>query len=205
MGRDYRDSKKAKRITPKLRDRTVSVDGHSERWLKRGFPWVYPKELTGRGKGIKPGTVVQIVNGQGQSLGTGIFDDGWIAVRRFRNTNGPVDKSLLQERIQRAQALRDSLIEAETDAYRVVNGENDGLPGIRIDRYGAHFRISLDSPCLMPLLDPLCDALETCFDARGVYLAWRPDPRDKFTLDQAPRPAGLLRGHGHKGPLRVTE
>ena len=146
MGRDYRDSKKAKRITPKLRDRTVSVDGHSERWLKRGFPWVYPKELTGRGKGIKPGSVVQIVNGQGQNLGTGVFDDGWIAVRRFRTDSGPLDQSFFERRIRSAQALRDTLIEAETSAYRLVHGENDGLPGLRIDRYGAHFRISLDTP-----------------------------------------------------------
>lgn len=190
---------------PKLHDRTVAVDGHSERWLKRGFPWVYPKEITGRGKGIKPGALVQIQNGQGKSLGSGVFDDGWIAVRRFRSESGPLDRAFFERRLRSAQALRDSLIEAETSAYRVVHGENDGLPGIRIDRYGAHFRVSLDSPSLMPLLDPLCDALESCFEVRAIYLAWRPDPRDKFTLDQVPRAPGLLRGHGHKGPLRVTE
>ena len=183
----------------------MSVDGHSERWLKRGFPWVYPKELTGRGKGIKPGTVVEILNGQGQSLGTGIFDEGWIAVRRFRSQHGPLNTSFFASRIQIAQDLRDTLIEPNTTAYRVVHGENDQLPGVRIDRYGAHFRISLDSPSLLPILDPLCDALESCFEVRGIYLAWRPDPRDNFTVAQAPRPSGLLRGHGHKGPLRVTE
>ena len=176
MGREYRDSKKAKRITQPLKERTVSVDGHSERWLKRGFPWVYPKEMTGRGKGIKVGTLVQIVNQQGQLLGSGIFDNGWIAVRRFHRGKEALDTAFFRKRIQQAQALRADLIESNTTCYRLAHGENDGMPGIRIDRYGTHFRISLDAPSLLSILDPLCDALEQEFEVRGTYLAWRPDP-----------------------------
>ncbi len=183
----------------------MQVDGHSERWLRRGFPWVYPKELTGRGKGIKAGTVVQIQSAQGTCLGTGLFDQGWIAVRRFRPDHGKLDTAFFRRRLRQAKALRDALIEPNTTAFRLVNGENDGLPGIRIDVYGAHYRLSFDCPCLLSILDALCDAIETDFETRAIYLAWRPDSRDAFQEKSAPRPPGLIRGHGHKGPLRVSE
>jgi 23S rRNA (cytosine1962-C5)-methyltransferase len=108
-------------------------------------------------------------------------------------------------RLTQAKALRDSLVESNTSTYRLVNGENDNLPGIRLDVYEDHFRLSLDSPSLLSILEPLCDAIEAEFQSRAIYLAWRPDPRDGFKADQAPRPPGVLRGHGHKGPLRVSE
>lgn len=183
----------------------MQVDAHSERWLRRDFPWIYPNELTGRGKGIKAGSPVRIQSAQGHCLGTGIFDQGWIAVRRFRKDYGKLDTPFFRTRLRQAAALRDAVIEPNTTAYRLVNGENDGLPGIRIDVFGAHFRLSLDSPCLLSILDVLCDAIEAEFSARAIYLAWRPDSRDVFKVESAPRPPGLIRGHAHKGPLRVSE
>ena len=183
----------------------MQVDGHSERWLRRGFPWVYPKELAGRGKGIKTGSSIRILSEQGKCLGTGIFDEGWIAVRRFRLDDGPLDTSFFRKRLRQAKALRDGLIETNTSAFRLAHGENDGLPGIRLDAYEAHYRLSLDSPSLLSILEPLCDAIEAELDSRAIYLAWRPDPRDRFKASSAPRPPGLIRGHGHKGPLRVSE
>lgn len=173
--------------------------------MRRGFPWVYPKEVTGRGKGIKPGGVVKVLSPQGQELGSGIFDDGWIAVRLFCGPKEQINPAFLRKKLQQAQALRDTIIEPNTSAYRLTHGENDGLPGIRIDRYEAHFRISLDSPSLLSILDPICDAIEALYETRAIYLAWRFDPRDRFNAKSAPRPPGLIRGHGHKGPLRVTE
>ena len=60
------------------------VDDHSTGWLKRGFPWVYPKELVRAPRRIRPGSIVHVKSAHGACLGTGLWDDGWIAVRRFR-------------------------------------------------------------------------------------------------------------------------
>jgi len=140
---------------------------------------------------------------QDQDLGTGIWDTGWIAVRRFRTVEGPLDAAWLADRVARAQALRDDVVDPETTAYRVINAENDGLPGIRVDRYGWVLVVTLDSPSLLPLLDPLADALEARFSPRAVYLAWRPDPRDKGW--QTDREPGLIRGRAPTGDVPVTE
>jgi hypothetical protein len=62
----------------------VMVNSYSERWLKRGFQWVYKDEVIGRTGPLQPGQVVSIVSRDGQDLGTGIWDEGKVEVRRLR-------------------------------------------------------------------------------------------------------------------------
>lgn len=190
------------RKTPK--GSAVVVNGYSEGWLKQGFPWVYPAEVVARPHGLKPGKRVSLADARGEHLGEGIWDEGFVAVRRFRTDKGPIDRALLDERIVQAQALRDAVVEHDTTAYRLVNGENDGLPGVRVDVYGHYAVISLDSPSLEGLLGPLCDVLEQRLGPRGIHLAWRPDPREpeaRAVVQQA----GPLRGHPAPSDIRVTE
>ena len=157
--------------------RAVVVNAYSEKWLRQGFCWVYPKEVQSAPKGVSPGDRVRLESASGAGLGTGIWDEGWIAVRRFREDAGPVDKSLLKERIHAACALRERVVDPESTAWRIVNAANDGLPGIRIDRYGDFAVLSLDSPSLASLIGPVCEILGD-LHYRGVFLAWRPDSRD---------------------------
>jgi len=203
MAREYpgRSRKSRKRNSPGTN--AVIVDGYSQRWLDQGFCWVYPKEVLHQPPKCRPGTTVQIRSEDGRDLGAGIWDDGWIAVRRFRSDHGAVDKKLLAQRLDKAIALRRDLLDEETTAFRWVNAENDGLPGIRIDAYAHFLVISLDSPSLSGLLVPICDLLEDRLEPRAIFQAWRPDPRDK--LDTRKLEERLLRGHAPPGDVRVIE
>lgn len=169
----------------------LTVNGYSEKWLRQGFPWVYPKEIVaGR---ASPGDVVALRSQAGEPLGVAVADEGWIAARRFRADDGEIDAALLAGRVAAAMGRRRPFVGPDTTAWRLVNAENDDLPGVRVDVWGRHAVVSLDSPSLLSLLDPLCDAVS---DALGgvdcAWLAWRPDPRD--TERRFPRPAGPVRG-----------
>ena len=181
----------------------MTVNGHSAGWLARGFCWVYPAEVQQRTTGLRPGAVVHLRGPDGRDLGVGLWDDGWIAVRRFRRDVGPLDEAWLTERVRHALALRDQVVDPETSAYPLINAESDGLPGVRVDRYGWVLVVTLDSPSLVTLLDPLCELLESLLSPRAVFLAWRPDPRDRDW--EPPRPAGCIRGRAPAGDVRVTE
>ncbi len=175
------------------------VNGYSEQWLRKGFPWVYPKEVVTRPARVKPGQSVALRSQGGHDLGMGLWDEGWIAVRRFRPDAGSLP---IEEALERALALREQVVDPGTTAYRLVNAENDGLPGIRVDRWGWHMVLTLDSPSLMPLVEATCDWLEQRLQPRGIHLAWRIDPRDSV------KPAGperRLRGHEAPADVRVTE
>ncbi len=181
------------------------VNGHSERWLRAGFCWVYPAEVEARPEGLRGGEVVAITSRAGAALGAGIWDPGWIAVRRFREDPGPVDAALIRRALARAKALRDRALPPETTAWRLVNAESDGLPGIRVDVYGWQLVVSLDAPSLLSLLDPLVAELQALLSPRGITLAWRPDHRDSFDPGAAPRPAGLIAGRAPSGDVVVSE
>ncbi len=155
------------------------VDNHSAGWLGRGFPWVYPKEVSRRPRGLEPGDTVGLQDSRGGDLGTGIWDDGWLAVRRFRPTAGPLDTAWLQDVVQAALTRRQGLLPPDTDAWRLVHGENDDLPGVRVDAWGDELHVTLDSPALRPLLSALIPALVALRDPTRVTLGWRTDPRDK--------------------------
>lgn len=99
--------------------------------IERGHPWVFQES----GTKAEIGALVAL-HGERGLVGWGLADEGNIAVRVLgRGEPEPLDR-VLSARITTADQARHQLLGADTDAYRVVNGEGDGLPGIVVDRYG---------------------------------------------------------------------
>ncbi len=149
------------------------VNGYSERWLRSGFPWVYQEEVTGRTGALVPGRVVTICAKDGAELGVGIWDEGNVEVRRFREDRGPINTDLIRDRIQQARARR--VLPPATNAWRLVNGESDDLPGIRVEIWDTVAVIILDSPSLQGLVDALIEVLTGELELSSVWLHWRGD------------------------------
>ena len=87
----------------------------------------------------------------------------------------------------------------------MVNAENDGLPGVRVDWWDHVAVIALDSPSLAGLLDGLCDWLTEAMSPRGIVLCYRKDHRDSRDWNAVEPKPGLLRGRLPPGPVRVRE
>ncbi|MFT5681049.1 MAG: 23S rRNA (cytosine1962-C5)-methyltransferase [Myxococcota bacterium] len=176
----------------------VVVNGYSERWLRSGFPWVYQNEVIGRTGALVPGRVVTICSREGKELGVGIWDEGHIEVRRFRRDKGPLNADLLRDRIQQARARR--ALPPDTNAWRLIHGENDDLPGVRVEVWDTVAVISLDSPSLHGLVDPLVEVLTSELELSAVWLHWRgKDPRfDKLQ-------SGLIWGPQGEPEIQVQE
>lgn len=166
---------------------TLVVNGYSERWLRQGFPWVYPNEVVAGSAAA--GAVVGLRSAGGEDLGVAITDDGWIRARRFRSSAGKIDEDVILERLRGAWALRRALGlgDGETTCFRWVNGENDDMPGVRVDVWGDHVVISLDSPSLVQLIPMLVAGIRAVLHAvQSVHVGWRPDIRDGRVWPAAP-------------------
>jgi 23S rRNA (cytosine1962-C5)-methyltransferase len=181
----------------------ITVNGYSEGWLRKGFPWVYPAEIT-KGKAAA-GQEVLIQSVRGELLGRGIGDDGFVAVRRMRGDDGPLDEAWLFPLLDRARELRDLVVPEATDAYRLCHAECDGLPGVRIDWYKPFAMVIFDRPSLGKLLPLIVAWLQDRLQPRGVVLAYRRDPRDPVVPAEATAQAGLVDGFAPRGPVRVRE
>ena len=113
-----------------------------ERSLRAGHPWVYRDAL--EPFEAQPGTVARVLGKSGRFVARGLVDAGPIGVRVFTTEDEPIDAALFGRRIGAALALRTRVVPPETDAYRLLHGEGDRLPGIVCDRYGAYAVLRLD-------------------------------------------------------------
>ena len=126
--------------------------------LKRGHPWVYTSGLADPNTLPPPGYPVQLIDHRGKRIGFGLADDGPIAVRVLERHPEPLP-ALITRRLNDAAEARSTLIPHETDAYRVVNGEGDGLSGLIVDRYSDTWVVRLYSQAWVPHLGTIVDCL----------------------------------------------
>lgn len=102
--------------------------------LETGHPWVF-RDKVGDDRALSDGDWLQLVDPDGAVVGTGVYQaEGGVAIRVFRLGHRPVTVGYLKARLDQAIDRRADLL-AETDAYRVLNGESDGFPGIVVDIY----------------------------------------------------------------------
>ncbi len=118
----------------------------------RGHPWVYAEGLA-RGQARPPaGTPLRLLDPQGRHVAFGLADDGEIAVRVLSRHPIDVGQHIAQATRQAAE-LRAWVLPPETDAYRLVNGEGDGLPGLVVDRYAGLAVVRIYGSCWEPYVE----------------------------------------------------
>jgi 23S rRNA (cytosine1962-C5)-methyltransferase len=102
-----------------------------------GHPWVYAQAVERVEGGARPGDEVVVTDPRGQFLGRGFYSpSSAIAVRVLtRDPDRPVDGRFFRDKIAEARDHRRALNlpNDETNAYRLVHAEGDGLPGLVID------------------------------------------------------------------------
>jgi 23S rRNA (cytosine1962-C5)-methyltransferase len=190
---------------PIVRRNTVRLPGDIAQRVRAGHPWVY-REAFGSRLAPEPGTVIDIVDDDGEFVGRGLYDaDSTIALRVFvRSPDVAIDGELVASRVRAAIALRRRLVEWDRlGAVRLVNAENDGLPGIAVDRYGEYLVVQLFSSAVAGLRSAVYDALEAELSPIAIY----EQRRYRSLGGEAPRQAGadLVRGTPAPVELEIVE
>ncbi|MFC2055557.1 class I SAM-dependent rRNA methyltransferase [Chloroflexota bacterium] len=116
------------------------------RSVKRGHSWIYADALRALPQTQRGVSAILLDNRGGREVGRGYYDPkGGIAFRVCTTKRGEALTDFwAANRMQRALSLRQALFDGDTTAYRLFNGEGDGLPGLVCDRYADTAVISLD-------------------------------------------------------------
>ena len=107
--------------------------------LAAGHPWIMAKDVARTHGRAAPGSTVDVRDHDGNFLArAAISPSSKIRARVWhRDPDVSVDHAWFKARIAAAQARRlTAYTGALPGAYRLVNAEGDGLPGVTIDRYG---------------------------------------------------------------------
>jgi len=171
----------------------VHLQPGAERAVTAGHPWVYAESIRKQQHGGRAGDLAVIFDRKDRFLAIGLYDPtSPIRIRVLhRGHPKPIDENWLLEQLRQACERRQALSSSpDTTAFRVVHGENDGLPGLVVDRYDRSMVIKVYTAAWLPHLDDVMDALRDLVGpgqmvlrlGRGVRISEESKRRDRQVL-----------------------
>ena len=137
-----------------------------------GHPWVYSQAVQRVEGDAAPGGVVDVCDHDGRLVGRGFYNPrSQIACRLLSwRADEPLDTRWLVGRLASAHLTRKGLglPGATTDAYRLVNSEGDGLPGLIVDVYGDVLAVQFTALGMKLREAEVCDALQEILEPRAI-------------------------------------
>ena len=136
-----------------------------EKSIQRRHPWVFSGAVYGVTQELSDGDLVDVVDSQNQHLGTGYFSDkGSIVVRLLTFGKEVFTENFWNEKLQSAWNLRLKLLNLDvTNAFRVIHGEGDGIPGLIIDYYNKNWVIQAHSTGIFLQIEQISEAIKSNF------------------------------------------
>lgn len=131
--------------------------------LKRFHPWVFSgaiKKIYGQ---VAEGDLVAVYSNKDEFLGIGHYQVGSIAVRIVSFTETDPGYDFWKNKIQKAWEYRKNLgfgLNAETNVFRLIHAEGDGLPGLIVDFYNGTAVLQMHSVGMYLIRNELVKALQ---------------------------------------------
>lgn len=136
--------------------------------IHRKHPWVFSGAIKKLDSQIVEGEMIQILDEKSQILGFGIYQKNNIAIKILSFGPEPYHEDFWLKSLESAFLLRERILldhSGSSNAYRLVHGEGDQIPGLIIDIYydtaviqchslGIHNQIHLISGALQKILGP---------------------------------------------------
>ena len=170
-----------------------------EKPILRGHPWVFSGAVAKVEGEIISGDVGEVYSAEGQFLGIGHFNPhSQIILRVLTQKKEDLGIDFLRERFSKAASLREIWLKGKTNAYRIVNGEGDFLPGLIVDCYNKTFVVQFLTAGMERLKELLIDLLVKDFLPQSIYERSDVATRKEEGLPEA---TGLL--YGKKIPDRI--
>jgi 23S rRNA (cytosine1962-C5)-methyltransferase len=105
--------------------------------IQRFHPWIFSGAIQKMEGAVQDGSWVEVLDYKNDPLGFGHYQNGSIAVRMLSFDPRPPGENFWSQKISAALAVRKSagLPDAETNAFRLIHAEGDGVPGLVVDYY----------------------------------------------------------------------
>ncbi|MDR2832511.1 MAG: class I SAM-dependent rRNA methyltransferase [Streptococcaceae bacterium] len=177
----------------------VKVNKKAAQKIKNGYPLLVEQDLIGK---FPDNTLVTLVNEANQPLATAYLSKqnkgiGWVLTTK----NEKIDQMFYANQLQKAKNKRANYFADETtNAFRVLNGEGDYLPGLTIDYYNGYAVFSWYNDFILSQKALILQAfLQVYPDILGVY------EKIRFKSDIANYESAHIHGNKASEPWIVKE
>ncbi|HSO57739.1 MAG TPA: class I SAM-dependent rRNA methyltransferase [Paenisporosarcina sp.] len=150
----------------------LKVKSNYAKNIKAGYPLIMEEAIMNMKDVNVEGTIIELVDDKHHFLGKGYYGKqnkglGWVLSQNQQET---FDVLFFENKLKLAVEHRSSLFEdANTTAFRVFNGEGDGVGGLTIDYYESYYVISWYSEGIYQFKNEVIQALTNTVNIKGLY------------------------------------
>ncbi|WP_440602484.1 class I SAM-dependent rRNA methyltransferase [Bacillus sp. GB_SG_008] len=151
--------------------------------LKSGYPLISKEAIINLHDVNTEGTIVKLVDDKNKFIGTGYYGKqnkgyGWILTRKEQEQ---IDQAFFEKKIKSALSKRKNFYEdSDTTAFRVFNGEGDGIGGLIIDYYDGYYVISWYSEGIYQFSKEIIESLQNVTEFKAIYQKKRFDTKGQY-------------------------
>ena len=154
---------------------TLFLKPGRDRSVRRFHPWIFSGAVARVEGQAQPGDVARVCAGDGAFIGQGFYNaHSQIVCRMLSWREEAITQVFFQNKIAAAMQLRQRCFTenggpAVTDAYRLINAEGDGLPGLIVDRYADFLVMQIGTAGMAQRRGEIISALQNLLQPRGIF------------------------------------
>lgn len=175
--------------------------------LRRFHPWVFSGAIAQIQGSPAEGDIVAVYSSEGEYLASGHYQIGSIAVRVLSFDADPLSPDFWLRRLACASDVRRSAGLAgsqDTNCFRLVHGEGDGLPGLIVDWYDGVCVLQAHSVGMFRAKSQICEALKQLFGDSLLAVYDKSSATVPFKAGLDPVDGYLYRKEGFDGKERIV-
>lgn len=184
---------------------SITLRKDREQSLLRKHPWIFSGAIKSYSSKPEEGKVFEVFDSEGNYQATGFAESGSIALKiiSFRQTN--IDEDFWVEKLNAAwnqRQITGFVDHKETNAWRLVFAEGDGLPGLILDYYDGNVVFLAQSAGMFKARFEIANALKRVLKdhLKAVY------DKSPFTRQQTVSPQDLFLTENHAAcPVLISE
>ena len=183
----------------------VKLKAGREKSVHRRHPWIFSGSILKVDEGIAPGETVDVTDSKGEVIARGAYSPkSQIRIRIWTwNLTESINSDFLKSRLEKAFAYRKQYLNLnQIDAYRLVYGEADGLPGFIVDRYDDVLVIQCTTWGAERWRDEFIDLL---VQLTGIEKIVERSDVDIRELEGLPARSCVVKGYVIPGPITIRE
>lgn len=169
-----------------------------------GYPLISKESIVDWNRVTDEGTIVNLLDDRKKFIAKGYYGKqnkgyGWVLSSK-KNEN--IDVSYFIRKIKSAIKYREAFYSNKnTTAFRVFNGEGDGIGGLTIDYFDGYYLVTWYSIGIYEFKEDILEALRRSAEYKGIYQKKRFDAKGQY-LDDAD---DFVCGNRAESPLIVKE
>jgi 23S rRNA (cytosine1962-C5)-methyltransferase len=165
---------------------TFKVKGNFVNKYKSGYPLISKEAILNLNEAVEEGTIIRLVDEKNKFVAKGYFGKqnkgyGWVL---SRSENEQIDQRFFLNKMRDAIKYREPFYNStDTNAFRIVNGEGDGLGGLTIEYFDGYYLINWYSKGIYHFRDYIINALKELTKFKAIYHKKRFDVSGRYIED----------------------